>query len=551
MTKANRENLLVAALVLSVLAHIGLMVFVRTKVMTHVSGAPQRERRHDVVRVTDYAPPSDPVAIAMIKDIMSVKDAPAAEAAEAVVPVMEQLPDSAEKHWEGDVPAPEAPVADAVPVPVEAFDVKPIAVEANDAPDAIPMLEYTPPESRALAAPVFSAGTGSTPEFFGTPAPAPAVEAPSVAPVPAEGEVARMGGRSDDASRGDGGDGDSTPAFTPAEEVYEKVDEKIVEKEKDAVRELMDVDEAAPLEKIVNLTASRSEDADWTYFRLMVSPQQSLPVVPKDVVILIDASGSIGSDRLVSCRQAAKRILRSAFNSGDRFNLVAFRNNFTYAFKRWQECNQTSFDLADVWLSNLAAHGRTDVFGTIRSVLTLPRDPARPLIALVVTDGDANAGVSDTAQIISRFTDLNDGLVSVYMYGVKEGANRELIDVLTHGNRGESFIYGGSRWKAGEGIESLSERFRDPVLTDLRVIFTADSQATAYPRLLRNLYRGDVITIVGRVPKGRREVAFSIKGLNGKDTYEAFFRVPLDQIAADASIVPEWSSESAIDARLK
>ena len=169
----------------------------------------------------------------------------------------------------------------------------------------------------------------------------------------------------------------------------------------------------------------------------------------------------------------------------------------------------------------------------------------------MVTDGDANAGVSDTAQILSKFTDLNDGLVSVYMYGVKESANRELIDVLTHGNRGESFIYGGVRWKAGSGIESLSERFRDPVLTDLRVIFAATSRAEAYPRLLRNLYRGDTVTITGRVPKGSEEVAFSLKGLNGTNTYEAFFKVPIGKVAANQGIVAEWSEEAAIDAKLR
>ena len=168
-----------------------------------------------------------------------------------------------------------------------------------------------------------------------------------------------------------------------------------------------------------------------------------------------------------------------------------------------------------------------------------------------MTDGDANAGVSDTAQILSKFTDLNDGLVSVYMYGVKESANRELIDVLTHGNRGESFIYGGVRWKAGSGIESLSERFRDPVLTDLRVIFAATSRAEAYPRLLRNLYRGDAVTITGRVPKGSEEVSFSLKGLNGANTYEAFFRVPLGRIASDPGVVAEWTREREIDAKLK
>jgi hypothetical protein len=230
---------------------------------------------------------------------------------------------------------------------------------------------------------------------------------------------------------------------------------------------------------------------------------------------------------------------------------VAFRNRYTYAFRNWRECDADSFSQADRWLDKLTTFGRTDVFASIRSVLTLPRDPSRPLIALVVTDGDANSGVSETAQILSRFTDLNGGLISVYMYGVRGSANRELIDVLTHGNRGESFIHGGLKWRAGSGIESLSERFRDPVLSDLRVLFTAESRATAYPRLLKNIYRGGVVEMVGRVPKGVEKIAFSLKGLNGDKAYDGFFRVSLASSPVKQEIVAEWAKEEKIDGKLK
>ena len=538
MTRVGRENLLVAAVVFSIAAHVALMVGIRSQVMTHVDRKGLHSQHREAMRVGDYKEIEDPVRIERIKDIMSVKEAPEAEANEPVGPATDQLPDSAKQHWEGDVPAPAAPELSSVPVPAEKFEASPLRLDESAAPDPLPAAEFSVPQSRALTAPELAPGAVfAMPATFGVPEAKIAVPTFAAAPVERTALVAEKK--------------PAAPEFVPSQEVYDRVDEKIIEQEKDAVRELMKVDDATPLEKFVNLSASRSEDAQWTYFRLKVVPKPELPVVPKDVVIIIDASGSIGSERLASCRHAAKQILRSAVNTGDRFNLVAFRNSFSYAFRRWQECDKESFEAADKWLANLSAYGRTDVFGTIRSVLTLPRDPTRPLIALVVTDGDANAGVSDTAQILSKFTDLNDGLVSVYMYGVKESANRELIDVLTHGNRGESFIYGGLRWKAGSGIEKLSDRFRDPVLSDIRVVFAANSQAEAYPRLIKNLYRGDTVTIVGRVPKGRSEVAFSLKGLNGKKTYEAFFKVPLGKIATDPALAGAWAEEAAIDAKLK
>ena len=157
--------------------------------------------------------------------------------------------------------------------------------------------------------------------------------------------------------------------------------------------------------------------------------------------------------------------------------------------------------------------------------------------------------MSDTAEILSKFTALNDGLVSVYMYGVKSSANRELIDVLTHGNRGESFVFEGWRWNAGDGLEGLSERFRDPVLSDLRVIFASDVRAEAYPLLLRNIYRGGTLEFVGRVPSGTKEVSFSLRGLNGDNAYEGFFKLPFATAASDPELAALWRSEADIARR--
>ena len=143
----------------------------------------------------------------------------------------------------------------------------------------------------------------------------------------------------------------------------------------------------------------------------------------------------------------------------------------------------------------------------------------------------------------------------MYMYGVKKSANRELIDVLTRGNRGESFIFQDEGWfsrtRAGEGLEGLSNRFRDPVLSDLRVVFATDCPAVAYPRLLRNLYLGGSVEIVGQVPAGTKEIAFSLKGLNGKEAYEGFFRLPLDRAAFDPAITGALAAERAIDNKLR
>ena len=551
-------DLAIAALVLSLLAHVGLMYYMRPQVMAEViPQTQQRMRSRGPMNMREPPPSPESVQIDVIHDVDALKDSPVPRA-DGPAPTVEGFEPSESL---ASAAAPEFTTAGlAVPIPaaedapplserfsaqigndVTATPIAPISMTAS----ALASLasarmdeEISKDEEAATQfVPEDTPVETLAPEFTLPAAPAMALDQPPPAVID-EVEVPR----------------DVTPSrdFKPEIEVMAKVDEQIVEAEKAAVRELLDVRGAEELETIVDVEAKSAESGEWVYFRVSLSSDEELPIIPKDVVVLMDASGSIGKDRLTSCREAARRILRSCTNTGDRFNLVAFRDKFSYAFKTWQECDRDSFKLADEWLDKLVAHGRTDVFATIRSVLTLPRDPSRPLIAVVVTDGDANAGVSETAQILSRFTALNDGLVSVYMYGVKGSANRELLDVLTHGNRGESLIYDGERINAGNGLEKLAERFRDPVLSDLRVVFAADTRAEVFPRRLRNLYRGEEVTFVGRAPKGTKEVSFSIRGLNGSSPYEGFFTVRLTGTAMfDQTVPAEWSGEHTIDDKLK
>lgn len=535
MTKERGQDLVIVAVVISVLLHVGVMLFVRTKVMTQGAGQGLYATHRDPVRLREFVPPDDPVRMAKIKDILAAKAAPAAAKDDPLLPqgpAERSLPLAQPDFKKTPPPAPpSAPTVE----PLETRALERARAQNQTPPSSVPV-SYDLPKSRRLTAPVRASPAAlPLPAFFGTGKP---VQDPVIPEI-------RLG------TERFGSAPAAETAFVPTAEVLKEVDERLVATEKAAVRALLRDAAAADLTSAVMVETTAAADESWVYFQTCVTPRAMLPVVPKDVVILLDASGSLGSDRLVSCRLAAKKLMRTVMNSGDRFNLVAFRNRFDYAFTRWQSCTADSFEQADRWLARLTAHGRTDVFATIRSVLTLPRDPARPLIALVVTDGEANTGVSETAEILSRFTALNDGLVSVYMYGVNRGANRELIDVLTHGNRGESFVFEGVAWRAGSGIEALSERFRDPVLSDLRMVFTAESKAEAYPRLVKNLYQGNAVVVTGRVPRGTKTLTFSLSGLNGKRAYEGLFTVDLEKAAKDPTLAAAWAAEREIDRKLR
>ena len=541
MTRERTQDLIVIALVVSVIAHIALMIAVKPQIMTRVFSAGDRHKTHQMI-VSDAPALPESVTLGEVQDIEAIKEAPQANAI-ANAPRLDEIAalddKSGQVHDAGrqvklenemaaivDEPSPVLSGQLHVDNAVSSFST-PIVDEIKriDPASVVTKPVLADAELSLFTSPVISVMKNKLSDIA-------AIEE-AVDDVDAVGADAIAPAK-------------TGTEFVPVSSVYDKVDEDIVEAEKTAVRELLNVKSANEMNKAANVVAVSSRQGDWIYFGIKIMPRQSLEVLPKDVVVLLDASGSIGNDRLGSCRKAAKRVLRSCTNTGDRFNLVAFRDKFQYAFQSWQDCNKYGFDYAERWLDKLAAHGRTDVFASIRSVLTLPRDPKRPLIALVITDGEANSGISETANILREFTRLNDGLVSVYMYGVKKSANRELIEVLTHGNRGEGFVFEGMRWNVGEAVDGFCETFRDPVLSDLRIVFASDVQATAYPRVLKNLYKNDVIELTGRIPATSNKIAFSLKGLHGSSAYEGFYQFDLSKTPFDKNLVERWNKEAEI-----
>lgn len=548
---SDNVDLILLAIVVSLVLHAGIMFFAAPQIMSRVGAVSVDQKRQQRPPMEVRRFEGDPY-LERVKTLPKA-DIPAPRSAPKVSAVGAGAAPSVDSQVQVSAPAPQLAMPEVATGPAEAaFELpKPTAVKVESVADAVQAMPLSTPAAPALssfAAPAADSSGNSSIPVPGLAAPAPEFSLPQVEADGVAETVMAGVSLTKEAPKVD---------YVFDNKVLDSVNEGFVEKEKAAVRALLSVPDAAPVESAVDCAvASCLDPADsrWRYFSITFAPKtgpDALPVVPKDAVILIDASGSIGSDRLRRCRNAAKEILRTCFNSGDRFNLVAFRNRFTYAFREWRECDAPSFEEADRWLSRLTAHGRTDVFSVIRSVLTLPRDPARPLIALVVTDGDANSGVSDTAEILSRFTALNDGLISVYMYGVKKEANRELIDLLTRGNRGESIIHMGNRKYAGSALEPLATAFRDPVLTDLRIMFAAGTMAETYPRLMKNLYKGGSVTLKGRCPARIKELVFTLKGLSGSKAFESLYRIDMSSAEkASPSIVQDWRAERVVTGRL-
>jgi len=364
--------------------------------------------------------------------------------------------------------------------------------------------------------------------------------------------------------RGSGsGDGKEAAKKAPPEQVKKplpeadkKISESALSEEERKAREaqakiaaMQDTIDYIPIDDLlaVRLETYRDpEEPGRIYFRIGIQPRADkvVPVIAKDIVWVQADSASISEERLNFCRRGLIAALET-MNPEDRFAVVAFRDNVEVCFPAWTTVTPDSKKKAAEFISVMHSFGQTDVFGSLQSLIKLPRDPKRPMIAFIVTDGKPTFGMTESAKIIGSFSKINSGLVSTYMFGTQSRANTYLLDMLTYCNRGASIVLNGNRWDIPASMAAVYEGIRNPVMADISVSFDSASKSEVYPRSTANLYKDRPLELSGVCPEGTEELVFQLRGLAADKGYDSIFRLSLTHHAklGTAAIKTRWTQQ--------
>ena len=323
-------------------------------------------------------------------------------------------------------------------------------------------------------------------------------------------------------------------------------DERKIIDTQNKIEKIRETVQYTPLDDTLSASLETYTDADSLFFKISIQPRKDkpIPIIPKDVIWVLDVSASMTEERLAFCRRALVAALET-LNPQDRFTVIAFRDSVFQAFPEgWQPVNPDTIKKAATFIDGLRCFGTTDVLASLRTLMALPRDPTRPMIAMIVSDGKPTTGVTESSGIIGAFSRLNKGMVSIYSFGTHRGANAYLLDMLTYCNRGDSTIIKGNRWDIPDGMSAVYLGFRNPVLSDASIIFDATSNSEVYPRRTENLYKDHPIEVFGKCAANEKEVIFQIRGLAGDKGYDSIFRLPLTAATAGtAELKRRWASQ--------
>lgn len=257
------------------------------------------------------------------------------------------------------------------------------------------------------------------------------------------------------------------------------------------------------------------------FFVMLVAPKVQIDaaqVVSRDVVLVLDTSGSMQGQKIAQAKSALNFVL-DHLNPGDRFDIVAF-NSTTRTFASSLRGLSSLNDARD-FVASLRAEGSTNINRALLEALSTV-DPSRPTAVLFLTDGLPTTGETDTQRIIGNVTRAAGNNVRLFAFGVGNDVNTSLLDTLSERLKGAS-DYVRPDERIDEIVSTFYAQVSTPVLSDISVDWGGIPVSDVFPYPLPDLFAGSQLVIAGRYQRGGA-ATITLKGVVNGQTQA--FRYP-------------------------
>ncbi|XP_078731269.1 inter-alpha-trypsin inhibitor heavy chain H5-like [Lampetra fluviatilis] len=233
-----------------------------------------------------------------------------------------------------------------------------------------------------------------------------------------------------------------------------------------------------------------------------------LPAVPKDVVFVIDTSGSMIGTKIGQTKDAMQTILKE-LRTGDRFNVVTFSERVrVWRPGRMVEVTRDAVRDARKYIYLASPAGGTNINAALLTGARLLARPAAPpppagddRVSLLVflTDGQPTAGDTDRVAIVTQArAAAAQGRFCIFSLGFGADADFALLHALAAGSCGVARrVYDGA--DASAQLKGFYDEIGTPVLTDVRVAYPDGGVRDLTQSVFANYFNGSELVVAGRL----------------------------------------------------
>ena len=248
------------------------------------------------------------------------------------------------------------------------------------------------------------------------------------------------------------------------------------------------------------------------------------PRAPREVIFIIDRSGSMAGNSIGEAKRALQLCLRG-LREGDRFDVIGFGSHFVPMFGESRPYDQENLDAATKWVEAIEADmGGTEVLGPMREALGRAAAGMRREVILI-TDGE----VSNEAAVI-ELARSHAATTRVFAFGIGHGPSEHFIGGVARASGGAAEFV-----KPGERIEPKVlrqfARLGTPAIESLKVEWNGKEVAARAPWRLGHVFDGEPFLLYLRLAEPDAGIVRLAGKLGERDVS---WELPVDAAAASS-----------------
>jgi Ca-activated chloride channel family protein len=235
------------------------------------------------------------------------------------------------------------------------------------------------------------------------------------------------------------------------------------------------------------------DDGDSVYAQLMLVPpaEQWLDPQSREVIFIIDTSGSMEGGSLTQARSALLRGLDELDNQ-DHFNLVQFNSATDSLFPHSVPASAANLQQARDYLSLLNANGGTVMAPALDAALSMDEVPGLTRQVIFITDGSVGNETELLSQIAGQLGDSR-----LFTIGIGSAPNSWFMRKAAEIGRGDH-THIGQLDEVEERMSMLWTRIRLPAISDICIDWGIEAEY--YPEIIPDMYAGSPLWVIARLP---------------------------------------------------
>uniref|UniRef100_A0A803T4T0 Inter-alpha-trypsin inhibitor heavy chain 4 n=1 Tax=Anolis carolinensis TaxID=28377 RepID=A0A803T4T0_ANOCA len=240
------------------------------------------------------------------------------------------------------------------------------------------------------------------------------------------------------------------------------------------------------------------------YFVHYFAPDQ-MPTLPKNIIFVIDKSGSMIGKKIQQTIEALQKILED-LNPEDHFNLVVFSGEISEWQSSLLKATEENVELAKQYVRTIMAQGGTDINGALLTAInSLDRATSAELLPeqsismiVLLTDGQPTVGETNVNSIQTNIKKANDGNYFLYCLGFGFDVSYTFLEKLALENRGIARrIYEDS--DAALQLQDFYQEVATPILKEIVMKYPDNAVLEITQNNFKVLFDGSEIVVAGKL----------------------------------------------------